>query len=220
MSNLLYLLINFLIIIFPFILSFTKKYYFLNRASSVFLSTLTVSIPFIFWDIIVTNRGHWAFNPKFTLTYRLLGLPIEEILFFVTVPYSCIFLYHYCKKHFGAGNRDIGKYSKNILALVFVFLGFLSEKEYTILVMVSTGILLISLSNKYITSLSYLVYIFLGFILFTIFNYLLTSIPIVTYSKQYTSGIRLATIPIEDYFYNFVLLTLYAKAYDFFSRQS
>jgi lycopene cyclase domain-containing protein len=214
-----YLLINFSIIVFPLILSFTKKFYFVRQIKQVALSTFLVGLIFIAWDVVVTKRGHWQFNPEYTLPYRVFGLPIEEILFFITVPYSCLFLYHFCQKYFKGNDRRIGKYSKNILALLFIFLGFITEKEYSMLVLVATGLLLLTLNNKYFTSTHYLIYIFLGFVLFTFFNYLLTSTPIVIYSKQFITGIRLATIPIEDYFYNFILLSFYAKTYDWLSKR-
>ena len=48
---------------------------------------------YIYWDVLATERGDWAFNDSYILGIRFFGLPLEEILFFVTVPYAMIFLY-------------------------------------------------------------------------------------------------------------------------------
>jgi len=49
--------------------------------------------------------------------------------------------------------------------------------------------------------------------LFFVFNYLLTSIPIVIYNPYAITNIRILTIPIEDFFYNFSMLFLYLFFY-------
>jgi len=81
------------IIIFPFLFSlipfFRKKINYL----ALFLSIAATDVIFIFWDIMATKRIDWHFNPKYVSGIIFFGLPIEEILFFVAVPYACIFLY-------------------------------------------------------------------------------------------------------------------------------
>jgi lycopene cyclase domain-containing protein len=52
-----------------------------------------------------------------------------------------------------------------------------------------------------------------SFLPFCIFNYILTSLPVVIYSEEAVLGIRAATIPVEDFLYSFVLLTSYLTAY-------
>jgi lycopene cyclase domain-containing protein len=41
---------------------------------------------FLAWDLIATARGHWWFADRYVLGVRLLGLPVEELLFFVVIP--------------------------------------------------------------------------------------------------------------------------------------
>jgi lycopene cyclase domain-containing protein len=59
----------------------------------LFFSILISSLPFLIWDVYATYQGHWQFNPKFNLGIYLLNLPLEEVLFFFTVPFSCLFLW-------------------------------------------------------------------------------------------------------------------------------
>ena len=88
-----YLLINLLIILFPLFLSFEKKIRYYKKLPAVFASIFVVGVVYVLWDATATYRGDWSFNPQFINGIKILFLPFEEILFFITVPYSAIFLY-------------------------------------------------------------------------------------------------------------------------------
>ena len=88
-----YLLINILIIFFPLILSFDKNLKFYKKVPYVLQSIAFISTAYIVWDVIATERGDWAFSPEHLIGFYILGLPLEEILFFITVPYACIFIF-------------------------------------------------------------------------------------------------------------------------------
>ncbi|MCP3421284.1 lycopene cyclase domain-containing protein [Nocardioides pinisoli] len=50
---------------------------------------LTVGLagtPFLVWDLWATHVGHWWFDEEQTLPWRVAGLPLEEIGFFVVIP--------------------------------------------------------------------------------------------------------------------------------------
>ena len=48
------------------------------------------AIPFLLWDALVTG-AHWHFNPLYVSGIKIINLPVEEILFFITVPFACLF---------------------------------------------------------------------------------------------------------------------------------
>ena len=52
-----------------------------------------VLLAFAVWDLVATANGHWWFNEASTLGPRLLGLPIEEWLFFLIVPICAVLTY-------------------------------------------------------------------------------------------------------------------------------
>ncbi|HEX8869463.1 MAG TPA: lycopene cyclase domain-containing protein, partial [Lentzea sp.] len=46
------------------------------------------------WDVVAVLRGHWSFHPGATAGVVIGGvLPIEEILFFITIPICAVLTY-------------------------------------------------------------------------------------------------------------------------------
>ncbi len=44
----------------------------------------------VVWDVWAAHAGQWRFNPRFVLSPRLAGLPVEEVCFFVVVPICAV----------------------------------------------------------------------------------------------------------------------------------
>ncbi len=180
---------------------------------------IIISTLFIIWDALATARGDWAFNPKYITGFKILGLPIEEILFFITVPYSCIFLYETFRTYFKDKKVYYNHHLYSALALLsFAVAIIFRNKPYTATIFIMTGTLFATARfcfKSIFTSSLYWLYIIVCTLLFAIFNHILTSRPVVTYSSQAITGWRVGTIPIEDFFYNFALLSFYLIIYLF-----
>ncbi len=58
----------------------------LRQPRRVLLTVLVAGTPFLLWDLWATHVGHWRFDPAQTLSWRVAGLPLEEISFFVVIP--------------------------------------------------------------------------------------------------------------------------------------
>ena len=86
-------MINLGVIFIPLLLSFERRVAFVRCWSAVAWAALISAPGFIWWDHIFVVRGVWGFNGHYLLGPRLWGLPIEEILFFFCVPFSCLFIY-------------------------------------------------------------------------------------------------------------------------------
>jgi lycopene cyclase domain-containing protein len=82
---------------FPLVLSFDRKVAVYRHTAALFKSIGIVCIIFWVWDIMATARGHWSFNPQFTVGAEFLGLPLEEWLFFVVVSFVSIFTWESTK---------------------------------------------------------------------------------------------------------------------------
>ena len=77
--------------IIPFILSFWPPLGFWKNSKALALSIICVTLIFGLWDVFATFRGHWAFSPDGVFKIRIINLPLEEVLFFVVIPFCCIF---------------------------------------------------------------------------------------------------------------------------------
>jgi len=218
-----YLLLDFFIIIFPLLFSFKWKFKYYTYFKPLFASIFIVGTGYILWDILVTSRGDWWFDHRYVMDFDIFGLPIEEILFFITVPYACIFIYENLVFFVKDKHRSIPRIFFVTLGVVFVIVGIIfAHQEYTILSMFSCA-LFFFLSSAFavgmLRSRLFWMYIVLSFIPFLIFNYLLTSTIIVHYNPLAIWGIRITTIPLEDFFYNFSMLSFYLMVYLFFKRR-
>jgi lycopene cyclase domain-containing protein len=114
-----YLLLNILIISIPLFFSFEKNLKFYKNLPAVFISILTVSTFYILWDIAATYLGDWSFNKDYIGNIYVFNLPIEEIFFFITVPYSCIFIYETVRLYIKRKSIEFRK--EFILAVIFLF---------------------------------------------------------------------------------------------------
>lgn len=89
-----YLLINIAIIIFPLLASFEPRFLqHIKNLKAILASIILVGIPFVAYDMLATAAGFWSFNPTHVGSFQILNIPIEEVLFFITAPFSCLFVY-------------------------------------------------------------------------------------------------------------------------------
>ncbi len=92
-----YLAVLLITISVPFIKSFSKEINFYNRIKRL---TYSLSFPFVIFviiDIIAVKRDLWTFNSDYVIGFYLFGLPFEEIMFFLVVPFSCLFVWETVK---------------------------------------------------------------------------------------------------------------------------
>jgi lycopene cyclase domain-containing protein len=83
-------------------------------------------------------------------------------------------------------------------------------KEYTILSVISVFVVFVLdqiLKTKLFSARKFWIFWGIMFVIISIINGYLTWRPIVTYGSGFYLGIRLFTIPIEDFLYGFSLLT-------------
>ena len=212
----LYLLLNLGSLSIPFIFSFHPKLKFYKLWKSLFFGLIISMLVFIPWDIIFTKQGVWAFNNDYFLGIKLFSLPIEEWLFFICIPYACVFT-HYALLYYFPNLKLPIKTTKTISYLLILILLILSiynyDKWYTI-VNFSLGIILtIIVINKKSELLSRFYLTFLVMLIpFFIVNGVLTGSfienEVVWYNNLENLNIRLFTIPIEDVVYAFTLILL------------
>jgi lycopene cyclase domain-containing protein len=211
-----YLLINLLSISIPFIASFDRRLNFHREWRFFFPGMFATLAFFIAWDVIFTKWGVWGFNPRYLTGIDLINLPVEEWMFFVAIPYACVFTYHALnylvkKDYFGPAANRISWTLVIVLTLVALFN---LEKLYTSVTFFSTaGFILLHLFVFKSTYLGrfYFAYLFI-LIPFFIVNGLLTGSfieeQVVWYDDTQNLGIRLFTIPVEDSIYGLLLIMM------------
>jgi len=218
-----YLIIDVFILIFPLIFSFKWKFKYYKFFKPLAASILIVGISYIIWDIFVTYRGDWWFDKNYLIGLEIFGLPIEEILFFIVVPFSCIFIYENLVHFLKDKKIMYNKIFYLVIAGVFIILGLIYRtQEYTVLAMFSCALFFIlapTLYSDILKKRNYWLYIILSFIPFIIFNYFLTSLIVVHYNPNAIWGIRITTIPLEDFFYNYSMLSFYLMVYMYFKQK-
>ncbi len=212
----LYTAILFFSFIFPFALSFDKKVAFYKKWKSLFPSTIIVATFYIAFDVIFTKNGIWGFNPDYHSDIILLGLPIEEWLFFVFIPYASIFTHFVFIAYFPKvrlGDNPTKGLTGVFILLFLLIIAFNVEKAYTTfnyILLILTLIWAILDKSKILNSF------YISFILillpFLIINGILTGSfiegEVVWYNNAENLGIRIGTIPLEDIGYAFSLILL------------
>lgn len=214
-----YLLVLFFTIIICFIASFDNRIRFYKHFITFFKAAVIVAIPFILWDIWFTQMGVWWFDTDYTLGFTFAGLPIEEWLFFICIPFSCVFTYYCIDKFFELQKlqsfNNIIVFISVIICAVVAVLHY--DKIYTLLTAIVTILTLIFLhfiKRIYWLGKATAIYSFLMLGFFAV-NGILTGTglesPIVNYNPTHFMGIRMLTIPVEDAVYGYTqfLLVLY-----------
>lgn len=218
MEHYYYLGLDLFTLSFPLLRSFEPKLQYWRKWPGLFTGIAVMAVVFLIWDAIFTANGVWGFNPRYTLGPRIMHLPIEEWLFFLVVPYSCVFIYEALRYYV---RRDVlGRAARPLsIALIAVLLvvGLLHiDRLYTAITFLCTAALL--MLHVFVLKSPYLGRFYLGYavslIPFFLMNGILTGWlldePIVWYNNAENLGIRMNTIPIEDsqYLLFFLLLTI------------
>lgn len=212
-----YLIINILIIIFPLIFSFEKKIFFFRKLPDLFISVTAVGAVFLLWDSVAVKRGDWSFNPEYVTVLPFINLPFEELLFFITVPYSILFIYE-CVLLYSRNNQAAVNHNFLILpTILFALTGLLFyEKNYTFTVlMYASALLLIIIVFRlnFILYKSFYLTVLISFIPFLAVNYFLTSLPVVIYNSSEITGVKFISIPAEDFLYSTSMIASWIAVY-------
>lgn len=212
-----YLTILLLSFSIPFLLSFDRKLHFFTQWKHAIPAILIVAVAFILMDMLYTHLRVWGFNPDYYLGIRIFNLPLEEVLFFILIPYACVFLHEVLKLYFP--KIHLNKKNSNILSLlllgtsvvliVVTFPGLYSVYSLALTVLALLLALLLDKENE----MGYFYFSFLVMLIpFVIVNGFLTGSfagnEVVWYNNAENSSLRLLTIPVEDFGYGFGMLFL------------
>ncbi|MEO8886246.1 MAG: lycopene cyclase domain-containing protein [Mucilaginibacter sp.] len=215
-----YLLINFLTILFPVILSFDKRVRFYKSWKFIWPGMAITGLVFLFWDVLFTINGVWSFDARHIIGIKFFQLPLEEILFFLTVPFACLFIYA-CINYYVKWQPS-AQWTRIITNLLIIFsvlaLIFYYDRLYTLVTFSLLWVLLVFLQYAFKVkwlNRFYLTYL-VALIPFYIVNGYLTAIPVVLYNDLQNMGVRVGTIPLEDHFYCMAMLLMNVGFFEYF----
>ena len=208
----------------PFLLSFDRKVAFYKYWKALFLAIIPVAIAFLFWDEYFTINTIWGFTPRYLAGYYLGHLPVEEVSFFLIVPYACFFIHEVLQAYFpNFETYRLGQILGFAITLSGLVFGTLyMENWYTASACLCAAILTIGLYFVKRVSwygqfaFSYLVVLVPFLIVNGILTGAVTDEPVVWYSTDHIMGPRIYTIPVEDLFYNYAMLLPMTALYERF----
>lgn len=226
--NYLYLAVDLAAISIPFLFSFHPKIRLTKEWFALWPALIIATIVFAIWDSYFTQLGIWGFNPSYITGTYFFHLPIEEILFFICIPYACVFTY-FCFGIFKGGYNFKLRFEKQISVIIIAvsLLGvlFFYDRLYTSYACLGLAVFLFFLQfilRVNWLSLFYHSHVFL-LIPFFIVNGILTGTgpaqPVVWYNNSENTGIRMLTIPIEDVFYGMLMLLLNVFLFELFRKK-
>jgi lycopene cyclase domain-containing protein len=207
----LYLSVLVFSVVIPLLLSFDKKIRFYRKWNALFPSIIIASSIYLTADIIFVKHGIWGFNPSYHSGIILLGLPLEEWLFFIAIPYASVFIHYVVVYYFPKlviGNIFVRTFTTMLIVLLIVLEKAYTTFNFSLLIVVLVVALFdqSGLLNRYLFSFLFIL------IPFFIVNSLLTGtfIPgeVFWYNDRAILGIRILTVPVEDIGYAFSLILM------------
>ena len=218
-----YVLLNLVVLAFPLMLSFDKKVAFYKQWPAAFSSIALVAVVFGVWDVWMTAQGVWSFNPEYAGALKFLGLPPGEWLFFICVPYACIFILACVRGYVKDKEFNFPRWIWLAWAGVFLAASLLfTGKTYTFMVFLSVALALSAaawLVPNTMKSRNFWLAMLITYLPFIIANGVLTGRPVVLYDDTLNLGIRIGTIPIEDFFFSYSMLLLALGSFDYFQTR-
>ena len=221
----LYIIINLAVIAGPLILSFDKKVSFYKNWKYLFPAIFFMMALFIPWDIFFTEIGVWGFNTDYISGVNLFNLPLGEILFFITIPYACVFIYE-CLNHYLPNRFLIRKpiyITYTLIIFCLIIYALYSDKFYPAFTsLIALFVLCIQLFG--IKKYAYLGLFYRAFIVsmipMLIIDGILTAKPIVIYNAIERTQFRIGSIPWEDFLYQFIMLYMVIGFYEFLKNRA
>ena len=212
----LYLFLLILSFFFPFVLSFDRKVQFYRTWGSLFPSIFIIGAVYIAADILFVKMGIWGFNPVYHSQIVIKGLPIEEWLFFLVIPYSSIFIHYVFISYYPQiilSDTVVKILTTSLIVIILVIIVLNFDKAYTLFnfTMLLIALLLATVDKSKLLN-SYFISFIIILIPFFMVNGILTGTlinkEVVWYNNTEIIGFRLLTVPIEDIGYAFSLILL------------
>lgn len=200
---------------------FKTKFEFISRW---WKSILIGSILFCIWDLIFTKLQVWSFNEKYVLGINLGGFPLEEMMWFPLIAYCSLMIHHLLEK-----KSVFLEYSKwftfSLLLVQFTFILLFHNRIYTSFSswVVAAYMLIMYLINKqellFRYSRSFLIILIPMILADGLLTGMFNEEPVVIYNPLEFSGIRIFSIPIEDFAFGYAFIGIIITIENYLNRR-
>lgn len=100
MNHFEYILLLCLCFVFPFFYSLVHRKLLSKYSLKLFHPTIFIAAaPFIIFDIVAVLRRYWRFDAQYITGIKIINLPVEEYLFFILIPQSCLLIWIALKRY-------------------------------------------------------------------------------------------------------------------------
>lgn len=211
--------------IIPFIFSFHQKIKFYKFFKQIAASLSLIGFIFIIWDIYFTKIGVWGFDKTHHSSIMLYNLPLEEVLFFLVIPFVCVFTYFVLSEKKVLNLNINTTFLKLICILLIVLAALFFKNAYTISVLILTILILLYIIYYrpdwigYFFSMYLIIHVFPFLLVNGVLTGYITDLPPVWYDSNNIIGVRLGTIPVEDFLYSFILLFLNTSLFEYLRKK-
>ncbi len=206
----------------PLSRSFEGRIQYYRSFDSLAKAIAPVFLFFVVWDALFTHWGFWGFNDRYVLGAKLYELPIEEVSFFIFVPFASLFVQEVVD-YFIPSEPPAWVAQKLAPFLVWFPLGLAVlnfGRWYTVFAM---GLLGLSMAwihygikapwlGRFIRGYAWVL------IPFMLINGVLTGTgldePVVWYNADHHLNKRILSIPFEDAFYGMAMMLLVRWGYE------
>lgn len=241
----LYLTVDLAVLAIPLAFSFDRKVRFSRFWPALFPAIAVMMAVFIPWDIAFTERGIWGFNQDYLSGIWIAGIPLEEWLFFICIPYACVFTYESLKHYVPRPPmRPFALPATALLAVACAATGFaMAERLYIattcfLTALLCAGLAVAAASRPEVREWNHrLWFAYLPLLVpFILSNGILTGLrfwhyppvnrsvqdvsdQIVWYNNDHNLQLRIFSMPVDDLFYGFLMIALTVLAYEVIARR-
>lgn len=222
----LFLLINLIALLIPVLFSIWKKTFREINWLALIVAILCSGTFFVLRNYYLIHIGVKVYNPEHLIGSYIFGMPIEDILFFVTVPYAFIFIYRWTTKYFK--HLEIQQFTyvfSLILTLTSILLSVVYyDHIYTFLTVsvlaIFNGVVYFGYTPKWYSK--FLIAFFLVTLHYILIDGIITlsvENKIVFHAEDSVIGLYFFSIPIEDLLGFFLLFLMVTTCYEVFQKK-
>lgn len=219
-----YLGLLLVIFIIPLALELRKPTGFFRQLKYLFPAIVFSCAIYVIWDLRFEEKAIWRFNQEYLTGINILNLPIEEWLYFPVISFLGVYIYEFVKYRFSKFEypNTFLFFSLVLLVLFGSITYFSRQKLYPFFTFFLLSIYLAYTVFRNRFKRHYTKFYFAYFILlvpFIIINGILTALPVIEYNPVHNLGIRLYSIPIENFASLFLLFIMNVTIYEYLTER-